>query len=115
MIIYQLHETSGEYNDYMDRLIGSYIRRERAEEEKIKREKELVAKNSRIRHCMFCPYLDSWYTESVDKEELIDQMTKYCDHSEIFTDEDGEVICKAYAGCLFDDGGFYIEKVEVEE
>ena len=115
MIIYQLHETSGEYGDYMSRIIGSYMSYERAKEEKAKREKERVAKNSRIRHCLGCPYVGSWYGEDSDNRELIDQMTKYCDHSEIFTDEDGAILCRAYAGCLFDDGEFYIEEVEVEE
>ena len=115
MIIYQLHETSGEYEDYMDRIVGSYMRRERAEEEKAKCEEERVYKNSRIRHCIRCPYAGSWYRENSDNRKLIDQMTKYCDHSEIFIDEDGAVLCRAYAGCLFNDGEFYVEEVEVEE
>ena len=34
MTIYQLHEYSGEWEDYRDRIIGSYLRKERAEEEK---------------------------------------------------------------------------------
>ena len=36
MKIYQLHEYSGEYEDFSDRIIGSYLRKERAEEEKAK-------------------------------------------------------------------------------
>lgn len=115
MIIYQLHKTSGTYEDYIDCIIGSYMRPERAEEEKSKCEKELVFKNSRIRHCLNCPSLDSWYEEDTDNDQLISQMNEYCDHSNIVVDEDGEIICKAYTGCIFDDGEFYIEKVEVEE
>lgn len=115
MIIYQLHETSGEYNDYMDRIVGSYMRRERAEEEKAKREKELISKNSFISHCLFCFYRNSWYVDNVDNKKLIAKMAEYCDHSNIVVDEDGAVICKEYAGCNFDYSEFYIEEVEVIE
>ena len=31
MKIYQVHKYSGEYEDYRDQIIGSYLRRERAE------------------------------------------------------------------------------------
>lgn len=111
MIIYQLHETSVSYSDYTDRIIGSYMRRKRAEGEKEKREKELAL----IRHCMDCPYEDSWGEDEIDNEELVNQMTKYCDHSRISTDEDGGLICNAYVGHLFDDEDLYIKEVDVEE
>ena len=114
MIIYQLHETSGEYEDYTDRIIGSYMRRKRVVEEKARREKEVVDKNSRIRHCMCCPYLNALY-EDIGNKELIDKMTEYCDHSKITINEYGYAICSAYGGCIFDDREFYFETVEVEE
>ena len=40
MKIYQLHKHGGEWEDYRDVIIGSYLRKERAEEEKLKAEKE---------------------------------------------------------------------------
>lgn len=39
MKIYQLHEYGGEWEDRYDYIIGSYLRKERAEEEKVKAEK----------------------------------------------------------------------------
>ena len=36
MTIYQIHEYNGEWDDFTDRIIGSYISKERAEEEKFK-------------------------------------------------------------------------------
>lgn len=40
MIVYQLHKCGGEWEDSFDYIIGSYLRKERAEEEKIKAETE---------------------------------------------------------------------------
>ena len=57
MKIYQLHEYGGEWEDSYDYIIGSYLRKERAEEEKIKAE---VKDNKLVEHsnrCWACPFI----------------------------------------------------------
>ena len=110
MIIYQLHETSGEYEDYIDRIVGSYIRLERAEEEKTRYEKNLLKKILNSRHCTGCPYA----IMNLENEEMAKRMDAYCDHSKIYYDEDGELLCTNFIGWL-DECNYYIEIVEVEE
>lgn len=110
MIIYQLHETSGEYEDYMDRIVGSYIRLERAKEEKMRYEKESAERILNFRHCMGCPYIN----EDLENEEMIKHMNTYCDHSKICCDENGEPLCANYTGWL-DECNYYLITVEVME
>ncbi len=35
MVIYQIHKYSGQYEDFTDVIVGSYLKKERAEEEKV--------------------------------------------------------------------------------
>ena len=51
MKIYQLHEYSGVWEDFHDYIRGSYLRKERAEKEKVKaeaEEKELAKKSKKL-------------------------------------------------------------------
>lgn len=106
MIIYQLHEYSGAYEDFYDRIIGSYLRKERAEEEKVKaeaQEKELVDQSKK---CNECPYL---YDAFISNDELL----SYCPKAKL-KEYDGDVDCDNYYS-HWDDATFEIIEVEVEE
>lgn len=106
MKIYQLHEYSGEWEDYRDRIIGSYLRKERAEEEKAKaeaKEKELVEQSNK---CDDCPYL---YDAYITNEELL----SYCSKAKLEEDDD-DINCANYYS-HWDEATFEIKEVEVEE
>lgn len=110
MKIYQLHEYSGEYEDYRDRIIGSYFLRIRAEEEKAKaeaREKEL---SERGRKCNRCPFLKHFHAKI---DDLIVKYSHYCSEAKL---EEGEwgIDCENYCS-HWDEATFEIQEVEVEE
>ena len=111
MKIYQLHEYRGEYEDFRDYIIGSYLRKERAEEEKAKaeaKEKELMEHSEK---CNSCPVLDADPSSSLDS--LLCKYSDYC--SEMALEEsDYGIDCKNYY-LKWDDSTFKIEEVEVEE
>ena len=115
MKIYQLHEYGGEYEDSYDRIIGSYLRKERAEEEKAKaevKEKELREHHNR---CSRCPLIDDdcECDPAVSIEELLNQHVYYCNEPKLYKHEYG-VDCENYY-LHWDESRFYIKEVEVEE
>jgi len=80
MKIYQLHEYSGEWEDFRDNIIGSYLRRERAEEEKAKaeaKEKELIECSDK---CDNCPFLERDFDKP---EDLLLEFPDYCEKAEL--------------------------------
>ena len=111
MKIYQLHEYSGEWEDFRDYIRGSYLRKERAEEEKAKveaKEKELVEKSKK---CNNCPALDAYPFASFDS--LFPEYCHYCSEMEL-EETDYGVNCKNYY-LKWDASTFQIKEVEVEE
>lgn len=111
MKIYQLHEYSGEWEDYRDRIIGSYLRKERAEEEKAKAEAEEELLLEHGKRCNNCPLLDdySWLTI----ENLIAKYPNYCTESKL-EETDYGINCQNYYS-HWDKSTFKIVEVEVEE
>lgn len=110
MKIYQLHKYGGEYEDYRNIIIGSYLKKERAYEEKLKAEKEEEINRMHEKQCRECPYMG--YIE--DNALLANLMKQHCDHSDIHCDSDGELFCNAVYYRLID-CDFYVEEVDVEE
>ena len=111
MKIYQLHEYCGEWEDFRDYIRGSYLRKERAVEEKIKaeaKEKELTKKSKK---CNNCPALDAYPFSSFDS--LFDKYCDYCSEMELEETEDG-INCKNYHS-MWNISDFKIKEVEVEE
>lgn len=109
MKIYQLHKHGGEWEDYRNIVIGSYLKKERAEEEKLKAEKEEKIKRQQAEKCAECPY----NSDIADESLMADLMRQYCNHSDISFD-DGTIFCKAHRYHWYD-AEFYIEEVEVIE
>lgn len=111
MKIYQLHECSGEWEDYHDYIIGSYLRKERAEEEKAKREskeKELIEQSGK---CFNCPFAEE---DNENLNSLLSEYPDYCTKANLEETEYGIIDCKNYYS-HWDDSIFKIEEVEVEE
>lgn len=110
MTIYQLHKYSGEWEDFRDRIIGSYTSLKRAEAAKIEaeaKEKELEEKS---RKCRCCPLIDD---DFADVNDLLVKHLDYCDKAEL-EKEDDWVDCKNYY-VHWDEATFKIEAVNVEE
>ena len=110
MKIYQLHEYSGEYEDFSDRIIGSYLRKERAEEEKAKaelNEKDLMEHRHR---CNYCPFLEN---TDLNLDVLLVMYSDYCSEMELEKSEYG-IDCENYYS-KWDESTFEIIEVEVEE
>ena len=114
MKIYQLHEYSGCYEDFHDYIIGSYLKKERAEEEKVKaeaKEKELLMHSKK---CNNCPFLDM---DSLSKlDDTISLHPDYCSKMAL-EESEGDIYCGNYY-CYFPDldgATFEVREVEVEE
>lgn len=104
MKIYQLHKRGGEWEDSYDYIVGSYLRKERAEEEKIKAEAKEKEKVEHGRKCGNCPFLDG---------ALLSRYPDYCSEAKL---EEGEygMRCDNYYLHWYEDT-FSIKEIEVEE
>ena len=111
MKIYQLHEYTGVREDFRDTIIGSYLRQERAEEEKNKvetKEKELVEQSGK---CFECPFIEQ---DNEDLDSLLSEHPSYCTKLKLTKTEYGIINCDNYYE-HWDDATFSIKEAEVEE
>lgn len=118
MKIYQIHEHSGEWEDYRDRIVGSYLLKDKAEAE-MERFIEEENKNKRCKNCplYFCSAdcdLDCECGSDECNEYKIEETKKYCEDYEIYKDEDNEYECDNYISSFYD-CRYNIEEVEVIE
>jgi hypothetical protein len=112
MTIYQLHECGGQWEDHFDYIRGSYLHKDRAEEEKLIAEKTEQELQECSKRCVNCPFLDE---DFADKDELLKEYNDYCDEADLVKSGLFDSIdCNNYAS-KWDDVTFYIEEVEVIE
>ena len=110
MKIYQLHKYSGEYEDFCDRIIGSYLRKERAEEEKIAAEAKESELAERGRKCNQCPFTEHPFA---NLGELLAKYPNYCSHKQLHDDSYGIYCDNGYIH--WSNATFEIKEIEVEE
>ena len=110
MKIYQLHEYSGEWEDFRDYICGSYLRKERAEEEKVKAETEEKRLMEYSKRCLYCPFLEE---EADVLKDLLSEHSDYCSEMKLEATEYG-YSCQNYF-VKYDNSTFEIKEVEVEE
>ena len=95
--VYQLHAVSGEYEDYHDRIIGTYAKIEAAEKEKIRLEL-IEAENAKCDSCVlfFCEEDCNGDCEKChEPDTLISKAKKYCNKFEMEKYEGSDMIhCK---------------------
>lgn len=111
MKIYQLHEFGGEWEDRYDIIIGSYLRKERAEEEKGKaeiKEEELIKHSKR---CRACPFIEEESLLSLDKLKSL--YPDYCEKMKLEESSYG-IGCENFY-MKWNESYFEIKEVEVEE
>lgn len=108
MKIYQLHMYSGEYEDSYDHIVGSYLKRERAEEEKKRREATENKLFKIWQRCERCPFIGEDFIKP-----LLAKYPDYCANHKLYEDEYGidcDNRCYYHAREYFE-----IKEVEVEE
>ena len=112
MKIYQIHETGGEYEDYFDRTVGTYLHQSRAEAEMSKLVNQEECRRKGRRKCRKCPIN---HANSVNDglEAMQKACSEYCNIADIQEDED-------YCYCeheviSWDDYEYCIEEIEVIE
>ncbi len=111
--IYQIHEMSGEYEDYQDIIVGSYLYKERAEEVINTLRDEEDRRRARAIKCRECPIQGNNY-------DFYSIINEYC---EDFKEERGtafgeeRLFCKnRYDSYFAYDNIYYeIQEAEVEE
>ena len=110
MKIYQIHEYSGKWEDFRDIIVGSYLRKERAEEELLILEQEEKVYLENKLKCLNCPFI--W-----DDEEKLDILLSlhqdYCAKRSLTGDDYG-IRCENYTS-YHDNRTYRIKEVEVEE
>ena len=112
MKIYQLHKSGGEWEDAYDIIIGSYLKKERAEEKKAEAESDEECLRNQSRKCNDCPFLG----EPLSKlDSLFAEYPNYCSETKFEKYDDYDYIeCENYY-MHFDESYYEIQEVEVEE
>lgn len=111
--IYQIHEMGGAYEESFDNVIGSYLRKKRAEEVLNNLRGDEDKRRARALKCQDCPVHDRGCTN-----RLI--IGEYCeDFDDAYAqDDDGEYLFCKNEYCsypAYDNRCYRIDEVEVEE
>lgn len=110
MKIYQIHEYGGDWEDYRDHIVGTYLLKDKAIKEKERFEKEEEIRQK----CYYCPLYYCDIDCDNDCEECIktqvDRAKIYCNRYEPFDDIKCVNCCHN-----FTDLNYRIEEVEVVE
>ena len=113
MVIYQIHEHSGAYEDYRDIIVGSYLHKDKAIV-KMEELQRIEAKNQiQSIHCKFCPIAD----DDIDNEAfdvVVQKCSMHCSHAKIRESDIFGYDCENWEG-YWDDIDYEIKEVEVEE
>lgn len=108
MKIYQIHRYEGEYEDYSDTIVSSYLDYNKALSEKEKLEQKELSLRKQGRKCVECPFIDSWGTK-----KIVDKYADYCEDLLLKNTKWG-VTCNNYKP-HWDDATFEIVEVDVIE
>ena len=111
MKIYQLHQVGGEFEDYYDFIIGSYLRKERAEEVKAEVEEKEKKLMVNAKKCNNCPFLKR--NNIAEVEDMLPYYDDYCSEIKL-EDSPWGIDCDNYY-FKYDESDYEIIEVEVEE
>ena len=109
MKIYQVHEYSGEWEYFRDKLIGSYFSESKADMIKAELEEENRKLTEQSRLCDKCPINNEQFDSN---SEAVVACTGYCDNA-VIEDYDNNFYC---ANCVsvWDESTFEVKEIEVE-
>lgn len=107
--IYQVHETCGQYEDYHDYVIGSFLHEKVAEKFLKKCNERKNKEKEQIKKCENCPIHDF----NIKNDQNINVLKQYCKYFEL--DNSGYLTCKNE--CFLDlyEPNYRIEVVFVSE
>ena len=111
MKIYQLHKCGGEWEDSYDFIIGSYLKKERAEQAKAEAEENEKKSKRKAWRCRNCPFLKKDNVAEV--EDILPYYDGYCSEMKL-EDSPWGINCDNYY-YLYSESDFEIVEVEVEE
>ena len=109
--IYQIHEYSGEWEDYRDTIVGSYFKKSDAKENMEIMEQEAKDEDIQSKKCVNCPS----HKLKFDKEG-IEEIKQYCNNFEPSEEKNarGEGYCVNCFFSVYNDAPTYeIAEVEV--
>lgn len=108
MKIYQIHKYEGEYEDYSDTIVSSYLDYNKALSEKERLEQEELSLREQGKKCANCPYIGYYHIE-----DLIGVDPEYCSEASLENTNYG-MGCNNYFS-HWDDATFKVIEVEVIE
>ena len=115
MKIYQIHETGGEYEDYFDYIVGTYLYQDKAELEMQRLIDAEEIRQKQYKKCQECPINDFDIIADNPFDVIRKACQKYCSHSEVVEDiEYDEFFCENQAS-YWDDKNYELKEVEVIE
>lgn len=108
--IYQIHETGGEYEDYFDNIVGSYLHKEKAKQELEKFKDALSERRMYYQKCSDCP------AQFGCLEDEIDEIRESCDcFAAEFDDESLIEFCKNAVYSYDESVRYEIEEADVDD
>lgn len=113
MIIYQIHDISGEWEDYRDYIVGSYLSKEKAEKAVKRLQDKELELQQRSRDCNACEMVD-WMTLEEFSEIKKDILEKCPHFKKVIDDRDGDISCRN-TYFHWDEHTYEIKEVEVIE
>ena len=112
MIIYQIHEYSGEYEDYRDYIVGTYLHKEKAVAKMEELQMIESEKRDKNKKCSSCPIADIDFIADTFAA-MSKSCAEYCSDAKITEDKFG-YDCDNYI-CNWEEATYKIKEVEVEE
>lgn len=111
MLIYQIHEYGGQWEDSFDRIVGTYLHKDRAELEMQKLVDAEKICQELYEKCQNCPIGDLDLQEDTF-EEMRHACSTYCGHSQIYEEQYG---CGCENEAVWrEEAYYYIEEVDVD-
>lgn len=115
MKIYQIHEIGGEYEDYFNYIVGTYLYKDKAELEMRKLIEIEEARQNKYAKCQNCPVNDFDIIADDRFDVICKACQEYCDNADIIEDDEyDEFFCKNQA-MYWDDKNYELKEVEVIE
>lgn len=93
MTVYQIHEYTGEYEDFVDRIVATYLDPDKAQDDMYKRRKAVEDLDKASAKCACCP-TRTLSCEDVT-EDLLKDIKRYCSKFEKI-EQDDELDCKNF-------------------
>lgn len=93
MTVYQIHEYTGEYEDFVDRIVATYLDPNKAQADMDRRRAEVAKLEESANKCSCCPTRTICFDDVT--ENIINSIKRYCDQFDK-VEIDEEIDCKNF-------------------